>query len=235
MSKVEKRTDAPPTCSAILKNPPDHAAVDAAIERPDRQLDMRTTCVATRLEAGHANNALPQRAQANVNCRIVPGHSSEDIRLKLVEILADPKISVMYVGAIGGVTEHGLKTQSYAPPPLRPDVFQPLEKIVNEMWPGLPVIPTMSTGASDGVYTNAAALPTYSVSGMAIDRNDLRAHGKDERIGVDSYYKGVDFYYRVFESGHARIGRAHARQEDHDGSFGLRRHQRRWLHCATRR
>jgi acetylornithine deacetylase/succinyl-diaminopimelate desuccinylase-like protein len=118
----------------------------------------------------------------------------------LVEILADPKISVKYVGAIGGVTEHGLSTQSYAPPPLRQDVFQPLEKVVNEMWPGLPVIPTMSTGASDGVYTNAAGLPTYSVSGLAIDRNDQRAHGKDERIGVESFYKGVDFYYRFLKA-----------------------------------
>jgi len=98
------------------------------------------------------------------------------------------------------VTEHGLSTQSYAPPPLRQDIFQPLEKVVNEMWPGLPVIPTMSTGASDGVYTNAAGLPTYSVSGLDIDRNDQRAHGKDERIGVESFYKGVDFYYRFLKA-----------------------------------
>ena len=98
------------------------------------------------------------------------------------------------------------------------------------------MIPTMSTGASDGVYTNAAGLPTYSVSGLAIDRNDQRAHGKDERIGVESFYKGVDFYYRYLKAVHARIAaESHARQEDHDGGFGLRRHQRRWLHCAPRR
>jgi acetylornithine deacetylase/succinyl-diaminopimelate desuccinylase-like protein len=199
MSKVEKGQRAE-DMKAILKDPPDQAAIDRLSKDAIDHSKMRTTCVATRLEAGHANNALPQMAKANVNCRIAPGHSSEDIRLKLVEIFADPKISVMYVGAIGGVTEHGLSTQSYAPPPLRQDVFQPLEKIVNEMWPGLPVIPTMSTGASDGVYTNAAGLPTYSVSGLAIDRNDQRAHGKDERIGVDSFYKGVDFYYRYLKA-----------------------------------
>jgi len=93
------------------------------------------------------------------------------------------------------VTEHGSERQSYAPPPLRPDVFRPLEKVVSEMWPGVPVIPTMSTGASDGIYTNAAGLPTYGISGTAIDRDDVRAHGKDERLGVESYYWGVEFYY----------------------------------------
>jgi len=143
---------------------------------------------------------LPQMARANVNCRIAPGHSSEDIRLKLLEILADPKITVRYVGAIGGVADHGLNLQSYAPPPLRPDVFQPLERIVKEMWPGTPVIPSMATGASDGVYTNASGMPTYGITGTAIDRHDVRAHGQDERLGVESFYAGVDFYYRFLKA-----------------------------------
>jgi acetylornithine deacetylase/succinyl-diaminopimelate desuccinylase-like protein len=185
---------------AILKNPPDQAAIDRLSKDPVDHSKLRTTCVATRLEAGHANNALPQMARANVNCRIVPGHSAEDIRQKLVEILADPRISVRYVGAIGEVTEHGSDRQSYAPPPLRPDVLQPLDKVVAEMWPGVPVLPTMSTGATDGIYTNAAGLPTYGISGVAIDRNDVRAHGKDERVGIESYYKGVDFYYRYLKA-----------------------------------
>ncbi|HST12684.1 MAG TPA: M20/M25/M40 family metallo-hydrolase [Terriglobales bacterium] len=185
---------------AILKDPPDQSAIERLSKDPIDHSKMRTTCVATRLDAGHANNALPQVARANVNCRIAPGHSAEDIRTKLVEILADPKVTVKYVGAIGEVTEHGTDRQSYAPPPLRQDVFQPLEKVVAEMWPGVPVIPTMSTGASDGVYTNAASLPTYGISGIAIDRNDQRAHGKDERVGMESYYKGVDFYYRYLKA-----------------------------------
>jgi len=185
---------------AILKNTPDQAAIDRLSKDATDHSKLRTTCVATRLEAGHANNALPQMARANVNCRIAPGHSAEDIRQKLVEIVDDPKITVRYVGAIGEVTEHGSERQSYAPPPLRPDVFEPLEKVVAQMWPGLPVVPTMSTGASDGIYTNAAGLPTYGISGTAIDRNDVRAHGKDERLGVESYYQGVDFYYRYLKA-----------------------------------
>jgi acetylornithine deacetylase/succinyl-diaminopimelate desuccinylase-like protein len=81
-----------------------------------------------------------------------------------------------------------------------PAVFEPLERLVEEMWPGTPVIPTMATGASDGVYTNAAGLPTYGISGVGIDRDDVRAHGKDERLGVESFYKGVDFYYRYLKA-----------------------------------
>ncbi len=199
MSKVESGQRAA-DMKAILKDPPDQAAIDRLSKDMTDHSKLRTTCVATRLEAGHANNALPQMARANVNCRIAPGHSAEDIRQKLVEIVADPKITVRYVGAIGEVTEHGSERQSYAPPPLRPDVFEPLEKVVAEMWPGVPVIPTMSTGASDGIYTNAAGLPTYGISGAAIDRDDIRAHGKDERLGVDSYYKAVDFYYRFLKA-----------------------------------
>jgi acetylornithine deacetylase/succinyl-diaminopimelate desuccinylase-like protein len=181
---------------ASLKNPPDIAAVGRLSQDPIDNSIMHTTCVATRLAAGHANNALPQTAQANVNCRIEPGHSTEEIRQALEKVLADPRISVREVGGIGGVTNR----QSYAPPPLRPDVFQPLERVVESMWPGLPVIPDMATGASDGVYTNAAGLPTYCVSGEAIDRNDIRAHGKDERIRVEAFYRAVDFYYRFLKA-----------------------------------
>jgi acetylornithine deacetylase/succinyl-diaminopimelate desuccinylase-like protein len=185
---------------ALLKTPPDPAAVERLSKDPIDHSKMRTTCVATRLDAGHANNALPQMARANVNCRIAPGHSSEEIRLKLVEILADPKITVRYTGAIGGVTDHGSNVQAYAPPALRPGVFQPLERIANEVWPGMPIVPTMATGASDAIYTNAAGMPTYGISGTAIDRHDVRAHGQDERLGVESFYTGVDFYYRFLKA-----------------------------------
>jgi acetylornithine deacetylase/succinyl-diaminopimelate desuccinylase-like protein len=180
---------------AMLNNPPDMAAVARLSKDSMDNSIMHTTCVATRLNAGHANNALPQMAQANVNCRIIPGHSPEDIRLELERVVADPKIAVKDIGAIGGVHH-----ESYAPPPLRPDVFQPLEKVVDSMWPGLAVVPDMSTGASDGVYTNAAGMPTYCISGEAIDRDDIRAHGKDERIRVDSFYRAVDFYYRYLKA-----------------------------------
>ena len=185
---------------AILQTPPDQAAIARLSEDPEDNSTLHTTCVATRLDAGHANNALPQRAQANVNCRIVPGHDAEEIRQELVRVLADPKIEVKYVGAIGEVTDRGSERQAYAPPALRPEVFGTLDKIAATMWPGAPVIPTMATGASDGIYTNAAGMPTYGVSGLALDRDDVRAHGKDERIGVESFYAGVDFYYRFLNA-----------------------------------
>jgi len=185
---------------AILKTPPDMDAVARLSKDPIDNSTMHTTCVATRLAGGHANNALPQTAQANVNCRILPGHSSEEVRQELTKVFADPKVEVRYVGAIGQVTDRALNKVSYSPPPLRPDVFVPVEKITAAMWPGIPVIPSMSTGASDGVYTNGAGLPTYCVSGEALNRDDIRAHGKDERIPVESFYRAVDFYYRFLKA-----------------------------------
>jgi acetylornithine deacetylase/succinyl-diaminopimelate desuccinylase-like protein len=193
MSKVEKGQR-----SADMKSVAKEADAQAAArlsEDPIYNSILHTTCVATRLNAGHANNALPQSAQANVNCRIEPGHSPEDIRQQLEKIVADPKISISYVAPIGG----GAKTQAVVPPPLREDVMKSLEKITDEMWPGLPVIPDQASGASDGVYTNAAGMPTYLVSGEAIDRDDIRAHGKDERIKQDSFYRALDFYYRFLK------------------------------------
>ncbi len=161
---------------AILKNPPDMAAVARLSHDPIDNSTTHTTCVATRLSGGHANNALPQTAQANVNCRILPGHSPEEVRQTLIKVFDDPKITVEYVGAIGGATG---ASSPPAPPPLRPDVFRPLEQIAQTMWPGAPVIPDMATGASDGKYTNAAGIPTYGISGEAIRR--LSAHRHQSR------------------------------------------------------
>jgi acetylornithine deacetylase/succinyl-diaminopimelate desuccinylase-like protein len=134
-------------------------------------------------------------AQANINCRILPGHPLEEIRLALERVVGDPKIKVQFRENTNVLLDHGSDRHSYVPPPPRKDVFDPLEKVVAQMWPGIPVIPNMSTGASDGVYTNAAGMPTYCVSGEQYDRDDIRAHGKDERIGVESFARGVDFYY----------------------------------------
>jgi acetylornithine deacetylase/succinyl-diaminopimelate desuccinylase-like protein len=199
MAKVETPERAA-EMRAILKNPPDANAVTKLSTDPIDNSTVHTTCVATRLNAGHANNALPQRAEANVNCRILPGHSAEEIRQKLIEVFADPKITVRYVDNFGNVSDRASDRKSFSPPPLRRDVFDPLEKITEEMWPGIPVIPDMATGASDGVYTMAAGLPTYQISGTAVDRDDIRAHGRDERLGIDSYYRGVDFYYRFLKA-----------------------------------
>jgi acetylornithine deacetylase/succinyl-diaminopimelate desuccinylase-like protein len=160
---------------------------------------LHTTCVATKLNAGHANNALPQRAEANVNCRIEPGHTSEEIRQKLIEVFADPKVTVRYVANDGTVMDRGTDRKSYAPAELRADLLASLDKIVGQMWPGVPSIPSMSTGASDGVYTSAAGMPTYEVGGITAERGDSRAHGQDERVLGESFYGGVDFYYRFLK------------------------------------
>ena len=185
---------------AMLKNPLDGEAVSRLSRDPIDNSTVHTTCVATRLNAGHANNALSQRAEANVNCRILPGHSAEEVRQELIKVFADPSITVRYVDNFGNISDAASGRESFAAPPLRRDVFGPLEEITEEMWPGTPVIPDMATGASDGVYTMAAGLPTYQISGIAIDRDDIRAHGRDERLGVDSYYKGLDFYYRFLKA-----------------------------------
>lgn len=199
MAKVETGERAA-DMRGILENPPNSDAVARLSRDPIDNSTVHTTCVATRLNAGHANNALPQRAEANVNCRILPGHPAEDVRQELIKVFADPAISVRYVNNSGTVLDTAASSRkSFPPPPLRRDVFGPVEKITEEMWPGTPVIPDMATGASDGVYTMAAGLPTYGISGIAIDRDDIRAHGRDERVGIDSYYKGVEFYYRFLK------------------------------------
>ena len=185
---------------AILKTPPDAAATERLSLDPLQNSTLRTTCVATRLDAGHANNALPQSARANVNCRILPGHAREEIRQILVGVFADPKVDVRYVDNSGRVLDSAPNAQALPPVKLRPDVMKTLDKVTGEMWPGTPVIPTMGTGASDGIYTNAAGMPTFGISGVAIDMNDVRAHGRDERLRVESFYQGVDFYYRYLKA-----------------------------------
>ncbi len=179
---------------AIVQTPPDEAAMARLAKTPFYNSRMRTTCVATRLDAGHANNALPGFARANVNCRILPGHPPDEIREQLVKILAQPEISVTQVKS------SGLGPRANPPSPLRPDVMGGLQKVVDQMWPGVPVIPVMDAGASDGAISRAAGIPTYGVPGVFIDINDDRSHGRDERLPVASFYEGVDFYYRFIKT-----------------------------------
>ena len=184
---------------AILSTSPNKAAITGLSENPEYNSTMRTTCVATRLSGGHANNALPQTAQAIVNCRILPGHSLEEIRQELIRVIDDPKVTVRYVNDAAGVFDKAPDRKQLPPAALKPEIMQPLEALVNKMWPNTPVIPTMATGASDGVYTNAAGMPTYGISGIALESDDDRAHGKDERLPIDAYYKGVNFYYQFIK------------------------------------
>ena len=185
---------------AVSSAPPDLEAAARLSQDARFNSTLRTTCVATMMSAGHALNALPQRAEANVNCRILPGHSQEEIRQDLVKLFNDPSLSVRYVSDSGGVTEHGSDRKAMAPPPLRADVMVALRSVAGRLWPGTPVIPIMETGASDSIHTMMAGIPSYGISGIAIDRDDVRMHGKDERVPVESYYTGVEFYYEFLKT-----------------------------------
>jgi len=181
---------------AILKDPPDAQAIARLSRDPDNLSVTRTTCVATRLAGGHANNALPQRAEAVVNCRIFPGHSKEEIRQLLVKVVNDPQVAVRYVADDGSISDRATDERAVAPAPLRPDVMKALTALSQTAWPQARVIPFLDPGASDAKYTNAAGLPTYTFGGVAVDRDEVRAHGRDERVAVAEFYKWNRFFYR---------------------------------------
>jgi acetylornithine deacetylase/succinyl-diaminopimelate desuccinylase-like protein len=185
---------------AVTKDPPEQAAIERLSKDPYYNATMHTTCIATKLVAGHANNAQPQRAVANVNCRILPGHSRAQILNELVRVVNDPKVSITYVNNGMKVIMGDRENVALPPVPLKDAVMDPLKQISSQMWPGAPVVPTMGTGATDGVYTNPAGIPTYGVSGLAIDIDDDRSHGRDERLPVESYYNGIEFYYRYLKA-----------------------------------
>lgn len=180
---------------AILATPPDLAAAARLSTEPSFNSNFRTTCVATRLSAGHANNALPQTAQANVNCRIFPGHSPEEIRGQLVALFGDPKLTVKYVSDGGVVAETAPERKAIAPPAPIKEVFDPLTRITQQIWLGTPVTPVMENGATDSIYFAQAGIPSYGYSAIALERDDDRAHGQDERLPVDSYWKSLEFFY----------------------------------------
>ena len=165
------------------------AAARLAASLPYYNALMRTTCVATLLQGGHADNALPQLATANVNCRILPGVSPASVKDKLVEVLADPKITVAFVD----------EAKPSKPSALRPDVVKAVESLTKQLYPGVVVVPVMSTGATDGLYLRNGEIPTYGVSGTFGDMDDVREHGKDERVGVKQFFEGLEFQYRLIK------------------------------------
>ena len=180
---------------AILASPPDRAAAARLSAEPEFNANFRTTCVATRLNAGHANNALPQTAQATINCRVLPGHSPEDLRKQLIEIFADANLRVQYISHSGVVMDRAPNEGTSDPPPVIQEAFEPLARMTDTIWPGTPVTPIMEHGASDSVYFTAVGIPSYGYSAIALERDDYRAHGKDERLPVDSFWKSLDFFY----------------------------------------
>ena len=180
---------------AILATPPDMEAAARLSADPGMNSSFRTTCVATLLKAGHAHNALPQYAEANVNCRIFPGHSPEEVRQALIKLFDDPKLTVNYVSDGGDIASTAPERKAIAPPPPIKEVFDPLTRITQQIWPGLPVSPIMENGASDSIYFARVGIPCYGYSAIALERGDVRAHGRDERLPVDSYWKSLDFFY----------------------------------------
>ena len=173
---------------AIVANPNDAAANAIVSADPRYRSMLRTTCVATMLSGGHARNALPQTATANVNCRMAPGHDPADVRAGLMKAINDTGVKV----------SNGPAMERAAPSPLTPEIMQPIEKVTRDVFgPSVLVIPTMGTGATDSKYLRAAGIPGYGVSGLMGDPNDARAHGKDERVLIKSYYESEDFLFRL--------------------------------------
>lgn len=173
----------------IAANPTDSAAAVRLSTSPFYNAQLRTTCVPTMIEGGHAPNALPQRARAIVNCRILPGETVRDVQATLVRVVADDSVLLTTV-------DDGTR-QPAAASPLRADVMTPLQTVTRRLWGDLPVIPQMETGATDGSPLREAGIPTYGVSGIFLDMNDIRAHGRDERIIVKSFYDGVEYIYQL--------------------------------------
>jgi acetylornithine deacetylase/succinyl-diaminopimelate desuccinylase-like protein len=172
---------------AVLRQPPDAAAVDRLSAVVETNIQLRSTCTTTMIDGGHAENALPQRARATVQCRLIPGETQESAAAAIRAALADPRIQVR------------VKTPAEIAPESKPapNIFGMVETVTRAMWPGVVVLPDMSPGASDSVFTRAAGIPSYGIDGMFDDLDDARAHGKDERIGVAVFAEELEFTYRI--------------------------------------
>jgi acetylornithine deacetylase/succinyl-diaminopimelate desuccinylase-like protein len=172
----------------LVADPADAAAGAVVAADPSWNGMLRTTCVATMLEAGHAPNALPQRARANVNCRIYPGVSIESVRQTLEQVAGDPEVKV---------TEPNMRGPESVAPPLTREIMAPIEKVSAKFYPGVPVIPILQPGATDGQFLGAAGIPTYGVNGLFVDLDLGNIHGLNERVRVQSLYDGRDFLYEL--------------------------------------
>ena len=172
---------------AFAANPQDAAAAAAIAGNPEFVGTTRTTCVTTMLNAGHAENALPQKATATVNCRIFPGVSVDDVQKQLATVVADPKISIKVLGApiVSPVSE------------LRPDIERAIAKSVHKRQPGVPLSPYLESGGTDGMVYRTAGIPTWASSGIFIKPDEMFAHGLDERVPVKSFYDGIEHIHEL--------------------------------------
>jgi acetylornithine deacetylase/succinyl-diaminopimelate desuccinylase-like protein len=176
--------------TTLLANPQDEAARAALEANPDYNAILHTNCVATTLDGGHATNALPQRARANVNCRIFPGTSAEDVRRTLEQVVADPKVAIRMPE---------VRNATAPAPPLDPKVIGPAEKLASQMWPGLQQVRMMLAGATDGAFLTPVGIPTYGISGSFADADGSGVHGLNERIRVKVLYDSRDYLYRLMK------------------------------------
>ena len=172
---------------ALLEEPIPEDALARLSSSAAVNAQLRTTAVATLLDGGHASNALPQTAVATVNVRMMPGSNPQDVLRILTEVVDNPNLEIAYQGG-GRLSD---------PSPLTKEIMEAVERVTEEMWPGITVMPTMSTGATDGAKMRNAGIPTYGVSGLFIDRNDMRIHGQDERLRKASLYSGYEFLYQL--------------------------------------
>jgi acetylornithine deacetylase/succinyl-diaminopimelate desuccinylase-like protein len=184
---------------AAAQPSPDVAVLVRLSENEFYNAILRTTCVATMLSGGHAPNALPQTARANVNCRILPGEDPNKIKDTLVKVVDDPQIKVTFVeqrDADGNL----IPPELVPPSPLRPDLMKAVETAAASIWGTLPIMPVMDTGASDGRYLRMASIPTYGIAGVFLDIDNRRAHGQDERVRVQDFYDGVEFNFKLMQA-----------------------------------
>jgi acetylornithine deacetylase/succinyl-diaminopimelate desuccinylase-like protein len=172
---------------AVLRTPPDAAAAARLSANAHDNARLRTTCVPTQIAGGHAPNALPQSARATINCRLLPGHAADEIGRELAAAIADPGVAL---------TQTSTMTASAAST-LPPDVLATIERAAAAVWPGVPVLQVMMTGATDGRYLRAAGIPTFGLTGLFVDVDDVRAHGRDERLLVRSFIEAHEFLWRV--------------------------------------
>jgi acetylornithine deacetylase/succinyl-diaminopimelate desuccinylase-like protein len=175
---------------AVAQTPPDLAAAERLSQVVRLNAQLRTTCVATLISGGHAENALPQRAKATIQCRMMPGDTAANVQSSLTATLNDPKISVT-LDAPPIVSPESAPT---------PKIMARVAGVVHSMWPGVPLVPTMASGFSDDRETRSAGIASYDLSGMWADVDENRAHGRDERVGVREFDESVEYTYRLVKA-----------------------------------
>jgi acetylornithine deacetylase/succinyl-diaminopimelate desuccinylase-like protein len=186
MAEIEEG-DVASDMRAILQSPADPGALDRLSAVPYYNGLLRNTAVVTRLQAGEENNTVPSVARAVINCRILPGESAAELEREIAGVVEDDRIRIRALAP----------AQDSPPSPLTDEIMGPVERITEELWPGVPVLPVMGIGGTDSRHFRRAGIPMYGVSGIFLDVDDVRAHAPDERIGVEAFFEGQEFLFRL--------------------------------------